>query len=230
MWARGYMHVNVLRTMSHLAQPPCISTPTLHPPTYLPNTQTNTQATTQCQGLERAKAALQEELGKAHALAATAVSAAGSSSNNGGCWVWVLLRCSCVFDLVSGRFFLWTETDTNGRYAWTHARTGAAAAASSANSSSAKASSSSSSSDSSSDSDVLMKELRPELGCALCAGLLMDAAVLPCSHAFCFPCLHPRMMTQQGGGKGDGAAGGCPICRCGFGFWLFFVFVFVLKA
>lgn len=92
----------------------------------------------------------------------------------------------------------------------------ALAAAATATSTSANPSSSTSSSGTSKEA-VLMKEIRPELSCALCAGLLMDAAVLPCSHAFCFACLHPKLSdAEKGKGKGKkgGGCGACPICRC----------------
>lgn len=60
-----------------------------------------------------------------------------------------------------------------------------------------------------------MKEVRPELSCAVCAGLLMDAAVLPCSHAFCFACLHPKLSeAKESKAKKGGGGGACPICRC----------------
>jgi len=77
--------------------------------------------------------------------------------------------------------------------------------------------------------EEILQVLEAELGCALCSEIVMDAGVLPCSHAFCFSCVHRYLKTgpdkdpeetlrdlevhgqcQRGLQQGEGAKGGPP--------------------
>ncbi|EWM25548.1 fha domain-containing protein [Nannochloropsis gaditana] len=77
--------------------------------------------------------------------------------------------------------------------------------------------------------EEILQVLEAELGCALCSEIVMDAGVLPCSHAFCFSCVHRYLKAgpdkdpeetlrdlevhgqcQRGLQQGVGAKGGPP--------------------
>ncbi|KAM3573094.1 hypothetical protein VYU27_004906 [Nannochloropsis oceanica] len=53
----------------------------------------------------------------------------------------------------------------------------------------------------------VLAELEGELGCALCSELMVDAGVLPCSHAFCFSCIRAHFQQQPQQHRC------CPVCR-----------------
>ncbi len=61
--------------------------------------------------------------------------------------------------------------------------------------------------------------LQSEMGCALCSNLMMDASVLPCSHAFCFQCVHAHLGSAskaeaEAAEEGEGETRPCcPVCR-----------------
>jgi hypothetical protein len=48
-----------------------------------------------------------------------------------------------------------------------------------------------------------VKRLSGELSCCLCQELILDAGVLPCSHGFCYKCVHGALAKRSE----------CPACR-----------------
>ncbi len=189
---------------------PSVHPPTSHP-THTPPPHPPQKAAAQNRELERAKASLQEEASKAHILAAAAATTTTTTTiTSGGLLItvagfvggWVHAAtypcqamaihksCACnLFRAPSPPSFL-PNSPTPSQPPLIPGTT-----------------------TDNTNKVPLSQLLPPELSCALCSSLLVDAAVLPCSHAFCFACLHPRLTSQENAASSCS----CPICRCGSG-------------
>jgi len=66
---------------------------------------------------------------------------------------------------------------------------------------------------------LLLSSLQRELICPLCKDLLLDAVVVPCSHAFCFLCWHGYCSQTHGNTRGGNSTNNpkCPVCTQQFG-------------
>jgi len=55
--------------------------------------------------------------------------------------------------------------------------------------------------------------MRCELSCGLCSEVLLEARLLPCTHAFCRACLLLDHLQGAKPGAGRAARRGCPVCK-----------------